>query len=272
MLSETTKTYAARADVAKIVLQPHGASKMAGPLLPLAADKLKRVFGWDLISIPSFTPKGKFDAAGTRDFTTRLTPQLEEFMAPIRDELPTPPDFSFLMIVLSLILMHNFEVEETQIYKELVPFGIQADVPHKSFGGKKPSDMMKDLAKQHYLSLKKGTENGITTHQIHIGSRSLVEIGKVNILRFINSICKTSVDPSAFKEFTDEQASFLPQYARGDDLTASAEPAAAAPPAETIEDDEPPTQRGRGASQENGHSQVETSPSQPNRRGKRSRA
>lgn len=221
LLSEKTKTYAARADISKLVLAPHGANKMAGPLLPLAAEKLHRVFGWEMLAVPSFSAKGKFESAGTKDYTTRMTAQLEEFMAPIRDELPTPPDYTFLMIVLSIILMHNFAVEDKLIYKELNAYGIHSEHPHPAFGNMKPEDLIRDLTKQHYLSIKKVTENGYSSHFVNIGSRSLLEIGKANILRFINSICKSSTDPSALKEFMDEQASYLPHFAMGEDLPAA---------------------------------------------------
>lgn len=231
MLSETTKTYAARTDIAKIVLQPHGVSKQLTSLLPLAEDKIKLVFGWELVPISGFTEKGKFAAKGTKDMTTRLTSQLEEFMAPIRDELPTPTNYPFLMIVLSLILMHNFSLEETPLYKELSAFGFQQETPHPAFDNKTPSELLRDLAKQHYLSIKKTVEGGFPSTMINIGSRSLIEIGKTNILKFINAICKTSVDPSAFKEFLTEQEAFLPTPAQGENIAAPVPaPAAAAAP------------------------------------------
>lgn len=280
LLSETSKTYAVRADISKVVLQPHGVSKMSAGLVPLATEKLRRVFGWETPSVPKFTEKGKLEHNEKTKLMTRLSPQLEEFMAPIRDELPTPPDLSFLMMVLSLILMHNFDIEQSRVWKELVAFGIHEDVPHSSFGGKKPSDMVKDLIKQHYLVSHRTVEGGVTVHNINIGSRSLLEIGKVNILRFINSICKTSVDPSALKEFTDEQSEYLPHFAFGEDLPTLTEPPAATeaveePEVETIEEEEAPTpQRGgrAGARQANGHAEAEATPSQTQRRGKRARA
>jgi len=216
LFSESTKTLTTRTEISKAVLSQQKVGNLLGPLLPMATEKLKQVLGWDVVTVPSFTAKGKFDEPGKTHMMLRMSPELQDFMAPVRNELPAQPNQAFLMIVLSIILMHNFAIDEDVMLANLEKFGLEREAACPLFGDLKPIDLLKDLAKYNYISIKKSNESGNATHQIHIGARSLLEIGKVNILRFINSVCKTSIDASALREFTTEQNDFLPQYATGE--------------------------------------------------------
>lgn len=217
LFSESTKPLTTRQELSKAVLAPSGASgNLLTPLLPLASEQLQQIFGWELLTTPTFTAKGKFEEAGKTHMLMRMSPELQEFMAPVRQELPPEPNQAFLMIVLSLILMHNFAIDEDVMLANLAKFGLD-NKPNELFGKQTSAELLKELAKYHYISIKKVNEGGNSTHQINIGARSLLEIGKVNILRFINSVCKTSIDPSALREFLTEQNDYLPNYAVGEE-------------------------------------------------------
>jgi hypothetical protein len=215
VFAEGEKTWFSRADISKAVLSEQKLGAALSALLPMAEKKVSDIFGWETVLVPSFTPKGKLEAAGKNDLILRLSPELEAFMAPVRHEMPANPDHIFLMVVLSIIMMHNFNIEEPLLFLQLAKFGFDKDVRIKTFHDKTPVDLIKDLAKAHYLTLAKDTDAGGEL-MVNIGPRSLLEIGKVNILKFVNAICKTSVDPSALREFTNESEAFIKEPASGE--------------------------------------------------------
>jgi hypothetical protein len=208
VFSESAKSLTARQDISKAVLAPEKKGSLLTPLLPLAAEKLKSIFGWELIQVPIFTPKGKFSEESKNHMILRRTPELESFMAPVIGELSPKPNMGFLMIVLSIIMMHNFSIEEELVLTNLEKFGLDKNVALAQFDGKTSLELIKELAKLGYLSIKREKEGVETTTNLNIGPRSLLEIGKVNILRFVNEICKTEIDQSALREFTAEQREY----------------------------------------------------------------
>lgn len=218
LFSESTKSVTTRQDISNAVLKPSGTpGTLLGPLLPLASEKLSQIFGWELVTAPVFTEKGKFKEVGKMHMLMRMSPGLQEFMSPVRSELPPEPNQAFLMIVLSLILMHNFSIDEETMLLNLKKFGLEGNKQPQLFGDHTPADLLKELARNHYISIKKSHEGSNSVHMVNIGARSLLEIGKVNILRFINSVCNTSIDPSALREFMAEQNDYLPVGAVGEE-------------------------------------------------------
>lgn len=276
MLSESTKTFTSRADVSRIVLTPQNYTRLAVPLLPLASAKLKRVFGWDMISVPTFTKKGKYESAGTKDFSLRLTSQLEDFMAPVRDEMPTSVSQGFLMVVLAIILMNNFAIEDTVLMTMLRKYNLGGEEPLEQFENKRPIELIRELVKQHYLTMKREVEGDISSTFVTIGPRSLLEIGKSNILRFINEVCGTQPDTSALKALVEEEEEFLPSPALGA-KDPTVRPAAngeqQAAPVEEIEEAQPNGVVANGAANGNHNAPAPdaSQASQPTQRSRRSR-
>lgn len=254
LFAEGDKTSITRTDINKAVLSELKMGHLLTPLLPLAEKELNRIFGWDVVVVPSFTPKGKFEELSKTTLQCRLSPELEAFMAPIHQDMPVLPNQIFVMIVCSIIMMQNFSIDEELLYTRLTKFGFQKDVKIQIFGNKSPFELVKDLAKAHYIAIYKDKESGSPVPLINIGSRSLLEIGKLNILKFVNSICKTSMDPSTLREFTNEQEQYLSQPAAGEtagearNRPATQSSANGAPPANGVE-----LPNGNGVANGNGH-------------------
>lgn len=215
VISESTKQITSRQDISKAVLQEKKLGNAFTAMLPVVTSKLRESFGWDLVTLPSFTSKGKANGSSKTDMLVKRSPELERFMVPIQDELPAPPQLPFLMIVLSVLLMHNFTIEETALLNYLTKFGLEKNAKQSVFQNKTTLELLKDLAKHKYILLTQNKEVGGTVVEVTMGARSLLEFGKVNILRFINKICGTPLDSAAFRELTAEQAEYMIQAAYG---------------------------------------------------------
>lgn len=215
VVSESKKSITSRTDISKAVLQEKQLGSAVGTLLEPATKMLRDLFGWDLVTVPTFSSKGKKEGMSKTDMMVRRSPELERFMAPIQNELPAAPDMGFIMIVLSILMMHNFSIEENNLFLYLTKFGIEKNEKQAMFGDKPTVELIKDLVKHNYIAMTRSKEGGNTSVEVTIGTRSLLEIGKVNILRFVNGICATPLDMATLREFTAEQKDYMEHAASG---------------------------------------------------------
>jgi len=113
------------------------------------------------------------------------------------------------MIILALIYINNREIDKDTLFDQLKRMGLFPNENHEAIGDWEKLIENK-FVKELYLEKKKTdahARDGKVLYLYKIGSRSIIEIGKKNILYFIAKIYGDEVAPEELKELENEEES-----------------------------------------------------------------
>lgn len=207
IFNEAKKTPVKRSDINNLILKNYkGNRKLLKQVLNFARLKLNTLFGWEIVELPTFDEKGnlEFDSF-SGIYIIRKTPKLVEFMTPILKHLEIPHNFGLLMTIICAIYINKGSIVQESFFDVIQKYGI-LKIDH-NYGN--IEDQLTDFVSKAYLSLKKYEHDNGFSYEYRIGARSFLEIGKLKIVNFINSICGTKVDENEIKDLKEEHNRFF---------------------------------------------------------------
>eukprot|EP01114_Cavostelium_apophysatum_P014890 TRINITY_DN3964_c0_g1_i1.p1 TRINITY_DN3964_c0_g1~~TRINITY_DN3964_c0_g1_i1.p1 ORF type:complete len:345 (-),score=80.65 TRINITY_DN3964_c0_g1_i1:10-1044(-) len=208
-----------REDINKNIMKEHKGS--TSQVLPLAQERLKDIFGFDLVEVKRSTKKTQKAAASAGIFVLKNNLELPngqswyDFVPPAQEEDDNSADSKtpsansergLLMAILGLIYLNNQEIDKDSLYTQLRRLGMRENEPHFQFG--QWEKIVEKFVKELYLEKKRTTQqgkDGKTLYNYRIGQRALMEIGKKRILYFIaNTYGEDQPDAAELQELEME--------------------------------------------------------------------
>jgi len=213
------KTPIKREDINKNVLNEH--KYLTSSLIKIAQKKFKYIFGYDFVEVPNkLSSKRKEQTSGVYILRNALANEISinenandgnnnNNISMKRNEIiPWNPreksEMNLLMVILAIISLSNDVIESDTLWEYLDRLGLKRDQRHPTFDEWEKLVEQK-FVKEQYLDRKKVTNStqNETSIEYRMGPRTLMEIGKKNIITWISKIFGEEPDVHVLMELDE---------------------------------------------------------------------
>lgn len=178
LFADRKKVGIKRPDLVKHVMKEH--SRSYAKIFEEASKQINEIFGFDIVPMQS-------DDGKQKGYT--LVNNLHNhstFICQHTGVTNEKSNMGLLMIMLSMIFMNEYTLNDVSLWHTLRKFGIHKDKSHRYFGD--VDKLIQDFVKKSYLEKTKIQGPEGPTYQYHFGARTKKEVTIRQILEFVTEI------------------------------------------------------------------------------------